>query len=182
MLQHEVHERMVFFSAEAEAGRNHTVGLKGKKCVLTAKRVQTAHELDIYIKVKAALVFDDLQAGVIGEKRVLFLFTAHFGITVLVNVEIIFVPFQNHIVRAVLAPTLYALFGFVRQWCATKPAVMDDFRDHTASFCALRSVRAAIRRIKTESPAPSGVHSIVSTFFGERSISAGSFARKHAAS
>ena len=42
--------------------------------------------------------------------------------------------------------------------------------------------RQAIRRIKTESPAPSGVHSIVSTFFGERSISAGSFARKHAAS
>ena len=40
----------------------------------------------------------------------------------------------------------------------------------------------SIRRIKTESPAPSGVHSIVSTFFGERSISAGSFARKHAAS
>ena len=66
----------------------------------------------------------------ISQKRILFLLKAHPGIRIIVDIEIILVPFDNFIVRHMLSPACDALLRQLRLLASAKPAVVDSLWDH----------------------------------------------------
>ena len=133
-MEHCGNRRIVRLCTKPKPAGNMLVILKTSKCRSIQQIIKAAQGLHISVEVNAAMLLHDQQTQVISQEGKLALLVTHLCVGIVVDIEVVFVPLDDLIVRHVLVPAGNALLRKPRLGASAKPAVVDFLGDHGFTF------------------------------------------------
>ena len=117
-----------------DAGADPSVFISAERAMMEIW-IEGSEHFDVGVKVYATMFVKHLESTHIGDKCKVASGVCLAGIVAEVDVEVIFVPFDDVVVGHNRFPGGYICLNTFRFWLSAKPAIVDGFGNHGRRGC-----------------------------------------------